>query len=60
MGENEKMGPAVEELRRLVRDAIEKAGGPIVLELKDGGVVRRVRINPNGQVDRLRTEEKTK
>ena len=41
------------DLKRLVRDAIEKAGGPIVLELKDGGVVRRVRINPDGSIERL-------
>lgn len=57
MGENEKMGPAVEELRQLVRDAIEKAGGPIVLELKDDNKVRRVRINPNGRIERLWKEE---
>jgi hypothetical protein len=39
------------------REAIEKAGGAIVLELKDGGVVRRVRINPDGSIERLWKEE---
>ena len=45
------------DLKRLVREAIEKAGGAIVLELKDGGVVRRVRINPDGSIERLWKEE---
>lgn len=48
---------AANELKRLVREAIEKAGGAIVLELKDGGVVRRVRINPDGSIERLWKEE---
>ena len=48
---------ATYNLKRLVRDAIEKAGGPIVLELKDDGKVRRVRINPDGRVERLWKEE---
>ena len=48
---------ATYDLKRLVRDAIEKAGGPVVLELKDGNKVRRVRINPDGRIERLWKEE---
>lgn len=46
------------ELRRLVQEALDKAGGPIVLEVKDGDKVRRIRISPDGGVERLWEEDK--